>query len=135
MAALSCLASLNPPDRTVRPDSIAQYEAVMWNTVFLTAALALGQPGDSLPDIAPVAPPPLKALAAPQFSKAAAEPPAAPAALAPADAPAILPAPDQPPAAADQPPAPVNIVAPLLPTPPPAAPAAAAAPYKPPVWP
>ena len=104
----------------------------MWNTVFLTAALALGQPGDSLPDIAPVATPPLKALAAPQFSKAAAEQPAAPA---PADAPAILSAPDQPAPAADQTPAPVNITAPLLPIPTPAAPAAAAAPYKPPVWP
>ena len=33
----------------------------MWNTVFLTAALALGQPGDALPDIAPVAPPPISA--------------------------------------------------------------------------
>ena len=113
----------------------------MWNTVFLTAALALGQPGDSLPDIAPVAPPPLKALAAPQFSKGADDPPPAPAARPRRrrrprpTAPAILPAPDQPPAAADQTPAPVNITAPLLPIPTPAAPAAAAAPYKPPVWP
>ena len=103
----------------------------MWNTVFLTAALALGQPGDPLPDIAPATPPSLKApaqsLPAPPASlfksisitadsPAPVQAPALAAPPAPADVPPLLvSAPAEPPPPADQPPAPVLITAPLLP--------------------
>jgi Putative beta-barrel porin-2, OmpL-like. bbp2 len=77
----------------------------MWTPVFLTAALALGQPGVTLPDIAPNAPPIFRT---PTFT--AVEPPVTAA----------------PEAAPDEAPKPVQITAPLLPAPP-AKPAAAAA--------
>src|ERR1700740_2756894 len=104
--SLSCQASkANPGCGTVRPEFFAQNEAAMWNPVFLTAALALGQPGAALPDIAPAPPPPPR-TAAPMFQYNTAQP-------------LGLAAPEPPPAP-DQPPTPITINAPLLP--PPAAP-------------
>jgi hypothetical protein len=83
----------------------------MWTPVFLTAALALGQPGFNLPNVAPAAPP------------------QAPAVLYKDAAPDRLPlreAPEPPP---EEAPKPVQITAPLLPTPP--APPVVAAPAAP----
>ena len=84
----------------------------MWTPAILTAALALGQPGVDLPNAVPLPPPPPM-----RTSPAASYVPVAWTGAA---------APEPPP---DQTPAPINIVAPLLPLPaPPAAPAAPAAP-------
>ena len=93
----------------------------MWTPAILTAALALGQPGVDLPNVVPLQPPPMQAPAAAPFTPTSWTDAAA--------------APEPPPP--DQTPAPVNIVAPLLPLPaPPPAPAApaAAAAAPPPRW-
>jgi hypothetical protein len=80
----------------------------MWTPIFLTAALALGQPGVALPEVAPPAgPSPRTWTFAVDVSPASAS------------------APDAPPA--EEAPKPVQITAPLLPTPAPAPAAAAAA--------
>lgn len=122
----------------------------MWNAVFLTAALALGQPGDPLPDIAPVSPPSLNAPAPPPAPRiksisvgASAPMPVLSAAPVIAEPPGLIPddATVQAAAPADVPPPPqptppILINAPLLPpTPKPPAPAAAAAAATPPVTP
>jgi hypothetical protein len=106
----------------VRPDVFAHYEVAMWTPVFLTAALALGQSGANLPDVAPnalpLAPTALYDDGAP-----------APDRLPLREGPLLLNAPPEP-SSAEANPAPVELKAPLLFPPPPApvaVPAAAAA--------